>query len=653
MCHIQPNRRLTSRLGLILLWALCGCGGTDLLERLDGAEVVASGPVSFVGERKVRPQAETTPAQPRSAEVKSVRIDDDERSTLLVGSDVEVRFRDVELTRGAVFDVGVAVDPESWERPGDGILFRAFWKTGATRRLIYSQYVDPARRPGDRRWFDARIPLTPFIPGDAERLNGTIVLATLSGMRDAPRRDGALWAQPRITYPWRQPTVEPHERPNVLLVSLDTLRADHLGVYGHDRPTSPRIDAWAADAVTFTQVQAPANATLDSHMSVMTGLHPDLHAVRALKHVPGKGQRFDSLDGRRVTLAEALRAAGYVTAAFVRDVVWMNPEFGFVQGFDTYRTMKRDAARVNDAVVFPWLEQHRDEPFFLFLHYFDIHSDWTKLPYDAPARLQAQFAEGYRGRFSGCGTNGVCASRYLLRLNRQGDLLPPEEAEYVSRLYDAGIAYTDQQIGRLIEKLRELRLYDRTLIVLFADHGEEFQEHGSFLHEQLYQETVGVPLIIRHPTLIPESRRIDTPVQTLDIKPTILEALGLPLEDHLQGRSVLPMLRGEEMDGAALFSSNGNGRQYAVRMGDWKLILERRSGEATLYELGDDPGEQHDVSADYPERTAQLRAALDEWISDNKQRKAAFEAVRRRDGPEGLTPTDADIERLRNLGYVE
>jgi arylsulfatase A-like enzyme len=660
MHDIEKNCRAVKRHRLMLPgWCLAtlmaaamGCGGTDLLEHVDDAEVVAAGPVATVRGGRARRRAEVPPAQPRSAEVTTVGIDGDERSTLLVGSDVEVRFRGVEVKRGAVFEVGVAIDPEKWERPGDGILFRAFWKTGTTRRLIYSQYVDPVRRPGDLRWFDARVPLTPLIPEGAEGLSGTMVLATVSGMRDAPVHDGALWAQPRITYPWRQPAPEPNERPNVLLISLDTLRADHLGLYGHDRPTSPHIDGWAADAVAFTQVQAPANATLDSHMSIMTGLHPDVHAVRALKHIPGNRRRFDSLDGRRVTLAETMRAAGYVTAAFVREIVWLDPEFGFIQGFDTYQTIKHEAVRMNRSVVFPWLEQHRDEPFFLFVHYFDIHSDWTKLPYDSPAPFQRQFGLDYGGAFTGCG-DGLCASRYLLRLNRQGDLLPSDALDYISRLYDGGIAYTDQQIGSLFAKLQELGLYDRTLIVMFADHGEEFQEHGSFLHEQLYQETVGVPLIIGHPTLIPEGRRIDIPVQTLDIMPTVLDVLGVPAEDDMQGRSLLPLLRGQELDGKPLFTSNGNGKQYAVREGDWKLIVERRTGEGQLYELGGDPGEQRDVSADYPERTAQLRATLDAWVSENEQRKAAFEAARPGDGPARLEPTDADIERLRNLGYVE
>lgn len=635
MRHIGTNRRAKRRLFLILSWSLsavAGCGRTDLLERLDSAKV--------------------EPARSGSVQVKAVTIDDDQRSVLLVRPNVEVRFGGINVKRGAVLEFGVAAAPDDWERPRDGILFRVFWKAGGKRRLVYSQYVDPGRRPDDRRWFNASVPLTSLIPEDAGEVSATITLTTISGIRGGPVGDAALWAQPRISYPWRQPPAEPKERPNVLLISLDTLRADHLGLYGHGRPTSPHIDAWAADSTTFMHAQAPANATLDSHMSVMTGLHPDVHAVRALEHSPGRKRGFDSLDGRRVTLAEAMRAAGYVTAAFVRECYWMNPEFGFGQGFDTYRAVRRDATGMNRSDVFPWLLRHRDEPFFLFVHYYDIHSDWTKLPYDSPTPFEAQFAGDYRGPFTGC-SDGLCASRYLLRLKRAGGLLPSDDVDYISRLYDGGIAYTDQQIGSLFAKLRELGLYDKTLIVMFADHGEEFQEHGSFLHEQLYQETVGVPLIIGYPTLIPEGRRIDTPVQTLDIMPTILDMLEVPLEDDLQGRSLVPLLRGAELQGTPLFSSNGNAKAYAVREDDWKLIVKRRSGKGKLYDLGDDPGEQRDVSADHPERTAQLRAALDAWISENAQRKTAFEAAHLGDGPERLKPTDADLERLRNLGYVE
>jgi arylsulfatase A-like enzyme len=223
----------------------------------------------------------------------------------------------------------------------------------------------------------------------------------------------------------------------------------------------------------------------------------------------------------------------------------------------------------------------------------------------------------------------------------------------VGALYDGGIAYTDAQVGSLLEKLRALDLYDDTMVVLFADHGEEFDEHGSFLHEQLYQEVVGVPLIIAHPTLIPEGRRIDTPVQTLDIMPTVLEAVGVPPEDGMQGRSLLPILRGEGVDGAPLFSSNGDGQSYAVRDGDWKLIVDRKTRTESLYDLGTDPGERHDLSERHPERAGRLRAALDAWVSDNEVRKATFDAGRSGDALEGLLPSEADIERLRGLGYVE
>jgi arylsulfatase A-like enzyme len=619
----------------VLCWslaALLGCGRTDLSGRLADAEIVG------VARGGVRAQ--------------TLVVDGDERPALLTRADVEVRFRGVDVRRGAVLTFGIAVDPEGWKQARDGVLFRVFWKSGVHRRLVYSRYLDPARRAADRRWVDATVPLTPFMADGEEAMTTTIVLATTSGPRGGSAAGGVGWGRPQIVYPWREPPVAADDRPNVVLISLDTLRADRLGIYGYHRPTSPHIDAWARKATTFTQVQSPANATLDSHMSVLTGLHPDVHGVRALRNPPGRGQRIDTLDRRRITLAEALRAAGYTTAAFVHASVWMNPEFGFEQGFDTYRVVHHDAAQMNGGNVFPWLAHYRRERFFLFVHYFDIHSDWTRLPYDSPAPFDRQFLPDYRGAFTGC-SDGVCASRYLLQLNRGGGSLPPADLAYVSALYDGGIAYTDAQIGALLKKLRDLDLYDDTMVVLFADHGEELDEHGSFLHEQLYQEVVGVPLIIGHPTLIPEGRRIDTPVQTLDIMPTVLDAAGVPAEDGVQGRSLLPLLRGDGVGSALLFSSNGNGRSYAVRDGDWKLIVDRTTGTDRLYDLGDDPGEQHDLSKRHPQRAGRLRAALDAWVADNDASKATFDADRAGDAPEHLLPSEADIEFLRNLGYVE
>jgi arylsulfatase A-like enzyme len=616
-----------------LLAALLGCGRTDLSARLADAEIVG------VGRDGVRAQ--------------TLVVDGDERPALLTRADVEVRFRGVEVRRGAVLTFGIAVDPDGWKEARDGILFRVYWKSGVHRRLVYSRYLDPVRRAADRRWVDATVPLTPFMSGiDEEAMTATITLATTSGPRGDSGRGGAGWGRPQIVYPRRQPAAAADDRPNVVLISLDTLRADRLGIYGYHRPTSPHIDAWAKRAATFTQVQSPANATLDSHMSVLTGLHPDVHGVRALRNPPGQRRRLDTLDRRRITLAEALRAAGYTTAAFVHASVWMNPEFGFEQGFDTYRVVNHDAALMNGSDVFPWLDQHRRERFFLFVHYFDIHSDWNRLPYDSPAPFDRQFLPDYSGAFTGC-DEGVCVSRYLLQLNRGGGSLPPDDLAYVSALYDGGIAYTDTQIGRLLKRLRDLDLYDDTMVVLFADHGEELDEHGSFLHEQLYQEVVGVPLIIGHPTLIPEGRRIDTPVQTLDIMPTVLEAVGVPAEDGVQGRSLLPLLRGDEVDRVPLFSSNGNGKSYAVRDGAWKLIVERTTGTERLYDLRNDPEEQHDLSKRHPERTGHLRAALDACVAENDVARATFDAARAGDAPKHLVPSEADIERLRNLGYVE
>lgn len=437
-------------------------------------------------------------------------------------------------------------------------------------------------------------------------------------------------------------------RPNVVLISLDTLRADHMGVYGYAHDTTPNLDAWSRRSSVFTNAHAAANNTLESHLSIFTSTHPAVHGVRMIEHLDGKrGHR--PLDPRRVTLAERLKDAGYLTTAFVYSCYWMDAEFGFDQGFDAYRVVEKDAAAMNDELVFPWLEQQRDRPFFLFVHYYDIHSDWRQLPYDAPAAFRQRLAARCPEDFTGC-VDGACATKRLMKLD-ENEGPPDATSECAAALYDAGIGYTEQQAARLVSKLAALGLEDDTVVVVLADHGEEFREHGKFLHSQLYQEQLRVPLIVSYPRLFPDARRIDVPVQTLDLMPTLLDLLGLPAAPEAQGRSLLALLRGETSEGQdAVFSSDWWG--YALRQGDWKLIDDRWRRKRELYDLRADPVERRNRLDDQPERAAQLQARLDAWAEANQRRREREV----RAGGEALQPRVPDAatqERLRSLGYVE
>ena len=279
----------------------------------------------------------------------------------------------------------------------------------------------------------------------------------------------------------------------VILISVDTLRADALGGFGAAPDASQNLDAFLSEAARFTNAYAPEPHTLPSHATLLTSLHPVSHGVAGRLH--GGIELAAGLP----TLAEVLRAEGFATAAFVNGG-FLHPRFGLDRGFETYDYFSdldtggkeaefgRTAAETNTR-VFEWLDGRAGRNAFLFIHYFDVHSDAGALPYDSPARYRSHVPEGLRW-----GSDG--GSQFLSSLNQTGDRLPGDRLDQLRALYAAGVRYTDDRLGELFRGLKERRRYDDALILLVADHGEEFQEHGKFLHNQLYEETVRVPMAI-------------------------------------------------------------------------------------------------------------------------------------------------------------
>ncbi len=288
---------------------------------------------------------------------------------------------------------------------------------------------------------------------------------------------------------------------NIIIISIDTLRADHMGCYGYGRDTTPGLDAFSREGVVFDHAYTQASSTLPAHSSLFTSAYPDMHGVINSK---------DSLPSELMTLAQLLLKKGYDTAAFV-NAGWLHPKFKLDRGFRYYdfyhdSRMKplgdkikigRNAAETN-AAVYQWLEKHWENPFFLFIHYFDVHSDWNRLPYDSFPPFSRMFSSGYVGDFKG-GEAGEYASRYLLKLNRDRIRLDQDDRNYIMDLYDEGIASADFHISVFLKNLKQMGLLDDSLVIITSDHGEEFQEHGQVLHEQAYEELIHVPLIIRMP----------------------------------------------------------------------------------------------------------------------------------------------------------
>ncbi|MGH7857567.1 MAG: sulfatase, partial [Candidatus Binatia bacterium] len=341
----------------------------------------------------------------------------------------------------------------------------------------------------------------------------------------------------------------PEAPPNVLLVSIDTLRADHLSLYGYARPTTPAIDAWAKrSGVTFDNVVAPSPWTLPSHASLFTGWNATRHGVN-----------YDqsAVPGELVLLAEILRKAGWATAAFTGGAL-LDPRFGFVQGFDRYRywaaweAPQSDELRSHVDRALRFLDENAPRPFFLFLHTYEVHTPYRKRePFfsrwsESPSLAASvnflrpeppRAANGFRVRETLVWETGVAPRP-----------LQPDEVTTAVAMYDSAIAYADEQIGRLLHKLDELGISDRTLVVLTSDHGELFGEHGEFGHYSLYDENLLVPLVISLPRKFGGGRRVTRQVRLVDVPVTILDLVGAPSLPEPDGTSLAPDLLGTKND---------------------------------------------------------------------------------------------------------
>ena len=394
--------------------------------------------------------------------------------------------------------------------------------------------------------------------------------------------------------------VRPRAGQNLLVITIDTLRADRLGAYGYSKANTPHLDELASEGVVFEEAIAQVPVTLPSHASLFTGLVPPTHGVR--------DNTYFRLDPGARTLAKILKARGYETAAFVSAFV-LDSSFGLDQGFDVYddevagdaETVGTIAERRGELVTrsfASWAEKRSsDRPFFAWLHYFDPH-----LPYAPPAPYPAG--------------------------------------------YDGEIAYVDAQVGRVLEALDASELGKDTLVVVTSDHGESLGEHGEKSHGFfVYDATLRVPLILKSAASLPAGERIATPVRTIDIFPTVLEALQVPVPVEAQGRSLLAVVRGETTETPSAYAecyvSELNFRWaplVALREGGYKYIEAPRP---ELYDLKADPGETKNLFAADPERARQMRSRLADLV------EALPPSLSSRSQPDAET-----IARLRSLGYA-
>ncbi|MEA2626117.1 MAG: hypothetical protein QOD06_2162 [Candidatus Binatota bacterium] len=405
---------------------------------------------------------------------------------------------------------------------------------------------------------------------------------------------------------------------NVVVVSLDTLRPDHLGCYGYPRATSPAIDEFRRDAVLFAQAISQAPSTLPSHASIFTSLWPRHHDASQMK------QR--ALAGRFQTLAEVLRDHGYATASF-NGGAQVGKAYGLDQGFDTFSSEHRDdfSATVGDGLA--WLHSRRPAKFFLFLHTYAVHH-----PYEPdPAKLHA-FEPSYFGPLP-----AAISLQLLTAINEGRFAIDERDLTHMIAAYDAEIRATDDAFAKLIDGLRRDGLYDPTMIVLLSDHGEEFREHGrvGWHAHSLYDELLRIALVVKLPAAAHRGAAVKQQVRAIDVAPTVLAAAGIEIPEQFEGVNLLPILDGERIGPLVAFANLDGGRPIAVRTEEWKLYGRK------LFDLANDPGERKDVAAEHPDVSARLKQELRGML----QKEQAIAAPKAR-------PDRETVERLKSLGYV-
>ena len=454
---------------------------------------------------------------------------------------------------------------------------------------------------------------------------------------------------------------------NVVLISIDSLRADHVSAYGYRRKTTPTLDRLARQGLLFESVVAESSWTLPTHVTMLTGLTTSTHGVEQFA-----GARFDA---ESQTLAEILSGEGYRTFG-VFSGPYLHPAFGLSRGFGRYVSADSDivcvasdcntnadalseveavkAARVasHESVTSPLVTQRgldfirsvRDEPFFLFLHYFDVHFDYVP-----PEEYAAKFDLDYEGSITG--------KRF--ETNRAvHEFMDKKDLRHILALYDGEILFVDDYIGRMIRELKRLGFDENTLVVVTSDHGDEFFEHRGKGHGlSLFDEVIKVPLIMRLPGSIPPGWLVESQVRQVDIMPTILGLIGRPeLAKGSDGLDLAAWLTtGEEPPRQTATSRlRANGEYVSIRTNEYKLLLYRSgtTEEVTLFDLKTDPAEKNPVFRGRQDE--QPFAAAGELAELWRALMAADDVDENGSPGSGSEPelTEELREQLRSLGYI-
>jgi arylsulfatase A-like enzyme len=419
--------------------------------------------------------------------------------------------------------------------------------------------------------------------------------------------------------------------PNFLLISIDALRADHLSSYGYDRATSPSLDRLAGNGVRFSRAFVNTHGTPPSHTTLLSSLYQETHRVGIDSDAVEGGGGY-SIPDEVVLVQELFQEAGWLTVA-VTGGGYMSAEFGFARGFEVFHDQAGGVVPATQQIVDILTDRNEDaRPVFAFFHTYQVHS-----PYEPPEKYKDLFGE-YAGSVEP-------SSEALLAIqNSAGKVLTRGDFEYLESLYDGEIRHTDTVIGRMLSTLEAEGVLDNTVVIVTADHGEEFGEHGGLLHGgKLFEELLRVPLIIAGRG-VPRGVTNPNLVSLVDIAPTMLSLAGLPVPPEMEGRNLLDSTSDVQWPSQRIFAQYGN-RLYCVRAPRWKLIHRPAHDAVKLFDLHRDPGERSNVRHRYPEITESLLDELRVW----RDARPRLDLSPRLSGE--LSPEK--IDELRALGYVE
>jgi arylsulfatase A-like enzyme len=394
---------------------------------------------------------------------------------------------------------------------------------------------------------------------------------------------------------------------NVILITIDALRPDHLGCYGYERNTSPNIDELAREGVLFENAIIQAPYTYTSIASIFTSIYNNNVKIEIEKD---KDKVNFIISGKitNPTLAEVLKRNNYLTAGFAANP-WLRSEAGFDKGFDTYRFFWNDDAPFLNNLASEWLDKNHNSPFFLYLHYMDPH-----LPYYPPAPYNILYVNDSFYNTSLGNIPKIIEDNGVGGILSYGVLGNHMEIAYYISQYDGEISYVDHYIGKLMNKLDALNLTNNTLIIITADHGEGLGEHNLyFTHDIfLYDFLIKVPLIIKCPQCGLKAKVVNAQVRSIDIMPTILDILGIKINHSVDGVSLLPLIKGANI---SLEAYSQTGLIRSIRTNEWKYIHNFGNNSGELYNLKKDPKETKNVVNEEPEIAENLKLKLSRWMS--------------------------------------